>query len=87
MSGVRIRIECEYDSFSDPYKGLATMIFAQADADLMRLGTEDRMYTESRNVVDRWEIINFLRSPWAAVLAAGIGLDPNELAAYIARVT
>lgn len=82
-----MRIECDYRNFSDPYKGLATMIFAQADADLQRLDGEDRMRVECRMLIDKWKIINFLRSPWAALLATGIGIEPTELKAYIKRKT
>lgn len=79
------RVECDYNTFKDPYTGLAAMVFVQADSDLTALDGKSRAYV-GREMLDKWEIINFLRSPWAALLATGIGLDVIELNEYTARM-
>lgn len=68
----------DYSRFSSPWVGLATMIFAQAENDMKLLdGREVAM--SNNDVISKWEIVNFLRSSWAAVLADGIGVDEYEL--------
>lgn len=76
----------DYKAFSNPYSGLAAMIFLQADWDLKMLNGEETKHSGGC-LLDKWEIINFLRSPWAAVLAGGVGLDLSDLRRYEARVS
>lgn len=74
----------DYRSFSNPYAGLAAMIFVQADNDLRALNGEDHTYKDGC-LLQKWEIINFLRSPWAALLATGCGVDVSAIERYAAR--
>lgn len=76
---------CDYRTFSDPYAGLAAMIFVQADCDLKILDGSDIKY-KGGTWFERSEIISFLRSPWAAFLAYGLGVNRTELENYTARV-
>lgn len=55
---------CDYRSFSDPYTGLATMIFVQADNDLKMLNGAESAY-KGGVLLSKWEIIYFFRSQWA----------------------
>lgn len=71
----------DYDSFSDPYTGLATMIFVQAAVDLHYLDGRDRAYNNS-SVISKWEILNFLRSGWAEQLAEFVKLDKKNIEAF-----
>lgn len=76
----------DYCDFQTPYTAIATMIFVQAAADLSFLG--ERSYAKREGVqIDRWEIINFLRSKWAATLAAALGVTEEQLNAYTEAVT
>lgn len=86
MRTKRVEAPCDYRSFANPYTALAAMIFMQADTDLKALGGEETQY-KAGAILDKWEIINFLRSPWAEILAAGIGVEIGELRRYTARVT
>lgn len=71
----------DYAEFSDPYTGLATMIFVQADWDLRRLGGHDACLVNNEQI-RKGDIIRFLRSRWAAILADGLGLEKKDLADY-----
>ena len=75
----------DYEAFSDPYTGLATMIFVQAAADVNVLGGNERVY-KNGSMISKWEIVNFLRSEWADELARFVNLDVRALAAYEARL-
>lgn len=74
----------DYADFQSPYSGLAVMIFVQADNDLKSLQGRDSFYREGC-VVDKYEILNFLRSRWAAILADGLGWDELDLMQYEER--
>lgn len=71
----------DYDSFSDPYTGLATMIFVQAAFDLHYLDGRDHAYNNS-SMISKWEILNFLRSGWAEQLAEFVKLDKENIKAF-----
>ena len=86
MKTKRADIPCDYRAFDNPYTGIATMIFVQAVMDLKSLEGEERLY-KGGCLINKWEIINFLRSSWAATLATGIGLDQVELDRYACGVT
>lgn len=75
----------DYNAFSDPYTGLAAMIFVQAAADISVLGGNDRVY-KNGTMISKWELVNFLRSEWAKELARLVNLDIRDLAAYEARL-
>lgn len=74
-------IGVDYNAFDSPYTGLATMIFAQAQNDLELLGGAEYA-NKGGSMVSKWEIINFLRSPWAEFLATSIGVETIELEQY-----
>ena len=60
----RGKFDFEYSSFSNCWTGLAAMILLQAVRDLENMrGADNRVIYG--NLVTRWEIVNFLRSPWA----------------------
>lgn len=65
----------EYSNFSDPWRSLAVLIFAQAITDLYSLKGMEKRSGHGGETISRWEIINFFRSPWAAILADGLGID------------
>ena len=71
----------DYEAFSDPLTGLATMIFVQAADDLHALDGRNTRY-KNGSLIQRWEIINFLRSEWAQDLACLVRLDCRDLDAY-----
>lgn len=72
----------DYGMFSNPYTGLGVMIFMQADNDLRELGGKDhRVY--SWGVMYKSEIIQFLKSKWAMVLASEIGIEQSKLDEYV----
>lgn len=75
-----------YNDFSDPYAGIATMIFVQAANDLSALGERD-FYRVDGEVVWRQEIITFLHSRWAKMLAAEIGVDQYDMTRYANMVS
>lgn len=72
----------DYSDFSSPYIGLGVMIFAQADHDLYELnGREYRIY--NGNILYKSEILRFLNSGWAKMLASEIGLAQDDLDRYV----
>ena len=71
----------DYEAFSDPMAGLAAMIFVQTADDIHTLGGREHSY-KNGTLLQKWEIINFLRSEWAHELADMIGLDRKDLEAY-----
>lgn len=75
-----------YKDFSDPYLGIATMIFVQAINDLLALGERD-FYRVDGDVVWRQEIITFLHGRWAKMLAAEIGVNQNDMTRYANMVS
>ena len=70
-----------YAAFSDPYAGLATMILVQAESDRIALGEREQLRS-SGVVVSREEITAFFRSKWAAMLAAGAGLESYTIEGF-----
>ena len=68
----------EYGDFESPYTALAVMIFAQAATDINMLKGRDRALV-SGTWVNKWEIVNFLRSKWAGFLASVLGISDEEL--------
>lgn len=71
-------VQADYSQFSNPYFGLATMIFVQAAVDYSKLGGGEF----SQDTLSSWskvEIINFFRSEWAEFLATAIGTNANDL--------
>lgn len=76
----------EYEEFSDPMAGLAAMIFVQAADDLHVLNGESVRY-KGGTLLQKWEIVNFLRSEWARELADLAHLDVRALDAYERKVT
>ena len=75
----------DYRDFSDPFFGIAAMIFVQADQDLKRMGKETH-YITNGDIVYKAEVKRFLRSGWALALADALKLDTRDLAAYAAAV-
>jgi ABC-type amino acid transport substrate-binding protein len=72
----------DYGDFSSPYIGIGVMIFVQADRDLYELnGREYRIRNGS--VLYKSEIMRFLNSKWAKVLASEIGLEQVDLDNYV----
>ena len=76
----------DYEAFSDPLTGLAAMIFVQAADDLHALDGKTVLY-KGGTLLQKWEIINFLRSDWAHELADLVRLDCRDLDAYERLVT
>ena len=76
----------DYDAFNSPWTGIAAMIFYQADMDLRTLNGQEKAYRHSC-LVDRWEILNFLRSEWAEYLAWCLGIGQDELERYAEAAT
>lgn len=72
MSPFNTRID--YSHFENPYTGLAVMIFAQAKDDLNILDGNETIY-QNGYCINKWEIINFLRSKWARFLAGSLGIE------------
>lgn len=71
-------VQADYSQFSNPYYGLATMIFVQAAVDYAKLGDEE--YTQ--DLLSSWskcEIRLFFRSDWAEFLATAIGTSAVDL--------
>lgn len=64
--------------FSSPWTGLAAMILFQAVDDLYFLNGRDAA-RRNDSVVRRWEILNFLRSPWAEYLAESLHIPREAL--------
>jgi hypothetical protein len=58
---------------------IAAMIFAQAKDDAIFLGERETKYTVSHEMLNRFEIVNFLRSDWGKMLAAYINVTQKEL--------
>ena len=87
---MRIRGRAEeainYKDFSDPYIGMATMIFVQSVNDLLALGERD-FYRVDGEVVWRQEIITFLHSRWAKMLASEIGVNQHDMTRYADMVS
>ena len=71
----------DYDKFTSPYTGIAAMIFVQTDQDLRHLQGLEKTYRNG-SLLDRWEIVNFLKSPWASFLAECVGIGQDELDRY-----
>ena len=67
-----------YEDFEDPYTGIATMVFVQAASDLANLGEKDRMRKDGGHI-NKWEIINFFYSRWAAFLGDALDIDRETL--------
>lgn len=65
----------EYSNFSDPWRSLAVMIFVQAITDLHSLRNNESRRCHGGEMISRWEIMNFFRSRWAAILADGLRMD------------
>ena len=72
----------DHGEFSDPYTGIAAMIFIQAVSDMDFLHGEDSTYRDS-SLITKWEILNFLRSDWASFLANSLGLDVKMIEAVV----
>ena len=72
----------DYNDFSEPYRGLAAMIFVQAAADLDLLNGRDNMSKDSV-VVSREEIRRFLLSDWADYLAEVMRIDKRDITRYV----
>lgn len=80
----RGKFDFEYSSFSNCWTGLAAMILLQAIRDLENLGcTESKAFYGK--VVTRWEIVNFLRSPWAEFLGEYVGISRKEIDYYLRK--
>jgi len=67
-----------YEDFEDPYTGIATMVFVQAASDLAYLNGNDRMRKDGGHI-NKWEIINFFNSKWAAFLGGALDIDRETL--------
>lgn len=77
-----MRSGIDYSEFTSPYIGLGVMIFVQADHDLFELnGREYRIY--NGDIMYKSEIMRFLNSKWAKVLASEIGLEQDDLDNYV----
>lgn len=75
-----------YEAFENPYKALVAMIFVQAQSDLEELNGESRVY-KNGNVINKWEIVNFLRSDWGLFLANSVGVSTHEYTKYVRLAT
>ena len=67
-----------YENFESPYTGIATMVFVQAASDLAYLNGKDRMRKDGGHI-NKWEIINFFYSRWAAFLGGALDIDRETL--------
>lgn len=80
----RGKFDYEYSSFSNGWTGLAAMILLQAIRDLDNLGeAEYRVFSGKR--VSKWEIVTFLRSPWAEFLGDYVGITRVEINHYLRK--
>ena len=70
-----------YAAFSNPYTGLATMILLQAESDRIALGEREHLRSNGV-VVSKEEVTAFFRSKWAAMLAAGAGLESYTIEGF-----
>ena len=70
--------QADYSQFSNPYFGLATMIFVQAAVDYAKLGGEEYK-TDTLSSWSKVEIALFFRSELAEFLATAIGTNANDL--------
>lgn len=71
-------IKADYSQFSNPFFGLATMIFVQAAVDYSQLGEREYIY-DGLSAWSRYEITLFFRSEWAEFLAAALGTSAADL--------
>lgn len=76
----------DYRYFNSPFTALATMIFVQMEKDLETLGDQD-ILPKYNTVLQKREIISFLRSDWAEFLAGSVGIDRWELERYAKRIS
>lgn len=72
----------DYANFETPYTGIATMVFVQAVSDLSYLNGREWVRKDG-TIIRKWEIINFFRSKWCAVLASALGVDGEALNALV----
>lgn len=71
-------LQPDYSQFSNPFFGLATMIFVQAAVDYTKLCGEEY----ASDILSSWsktEIALFFRSDWAEFLATSIGTNAIDL--------
>lgn len=76
----------DYAQFDNPYTGLVAMIFLQAQTDLCYLNGEETLY-QNGNFLNKWEIINFLRSDWGWFLANSVGVEAKDYERYVRLAT
>ncbi len=77
--------ETEYADFSNPWSGIAVMIFVQAMSDLSYIGDRKFAYREHM-MISREEIMSFLTSPWALLLAETLGISAKELSRFVKEI-
>lgn len=76
---------CDYQTFSNPYLGLATMILYQAGYDLKACGNaEETMVMGER--VRKSDVKRFLNTKWALWLAVNCGIDEVTFLNYRRRL-
>ena len=73
-----------YKEFSNPWKGLACMIFVQADQDYRKL-SGNPYYISHTEYMTRDELGRFYKSWWAEALAQLVGYDIKDIRRYAAK--
>lgn len=71
-------LQPDYSQFSNPFFGLACMIFVQAAVDYAKLGEKEF----DSDILSSWsktDIALFFRSDWAEFLATSIGTNAIDL--------
>lgn len=68
----------DYNEFSSPFSGIATMIFVQAANDYVMLGDKDSAIFGT-SIVSKAEINSFMNSKWAEFLGHCLGWDRDEM--------
>ncbi len=76
-----VKTGIDFKEFTDPYSGIAAMVFVQAVSDLDMLKGKESAFKDSI-VISRNEISNFFWSDWAEVLADALNIDIRTVRAF-----
>ena len=76
-----IKTGIDFNEFSDPYSGIAAMVFVQAVSDLHYLNGRESAF-EDAVVISKNEISSFFHSDWAEVLADALNIDIRTVRAF-----
>lgn len=74
-----IKRGADYSDAGNPWTMLATMIFTQARDDAAWLRGRAFAIQVDHSPINKFEILNFIRSDWGQMLAAYIGVSKPEL--------